>query len=221
MAFRRKKIATEKTIGGKLRAARLKKKLPLEKAEEETKIRLKYLEAIEADNWRGLPSRVYTLGFVRRYSEYLGLDPEAALDEFKQTYGRPYRPSFSLKVNRNRFFNNFVLTPRVLISTAVVLLVLGALLYIGFSVVSFSKPPVIDIIAPQDTTVTQSDLQIEGKTLSSAIVEINNQPVNVGDDGSFVQKVQLTPGVNVFDVTAKNRVGKQSEKVIKILFEAK
>ena len=67
-----------KTVGSILREARVAKKLTLKEAEAATKFREKFLENIESDDYSRLPSLSYAKGFVKNYSEYLGLDINGA-----------------------------------------------------------------------------------------------------------------------------------------------
>jgi transcriptional regulator with XRE-family HTH domain len=71
-------------IGRRLRAARESKKITLELAEEETKIRKKYLEALEGGREADLPGEAYLKGFLRTYGNYLGLDGAALVEEYKR-----------------------------------------------------------------------------------------------------------------------------------------
>src|SRR6266516_4607614 len=63
-----------------LRQARLDRGASLLDAEQETHIRRRYLEALEAEDYAALPASVYSRGFVRTYARYLELDPESTLD---------------------------------------------------------------------------------------------------------------------------------------------
>lgn len=75
-------------FGEKLRAAREQKGFSIEAAEEETKIRKLYLEALEKEAFTLLPARVYAVGFVKRYVQFLDLDVEELSREFKEiAYG--------------------------------------------------------------------------------------------------------------------------------------
>ncbi|HYG58950.1 MAG TPA: helix-turn-helix domain-containing protein, partial [Symbiobacteriaceae bacterium] len=71
-------------IGRRLRAAREARGITLEVTEDETKIRRKYIEALEAGQEAGLPGDAYLKGFLRTYGNYLGLDGTALVDEYKQ-----------------------------------------------------------------------------------------------------------------------------------------
>jgi len=71
-------------IGRRLRAAREAKGITLEQAEEDTKIRRKYLLALEAGREADIPGEVYVKGFLRSYGNYLGLDGPALVEEYKR-----------------------------------------------------------------------------------------------------------------------------------------
>jgi cytoskeleton protein RodZ len=68
------------TIGDTLKQARLDRKLTIKTASEATAIRVKFLEALEADDFDSLPSPVQARGFLRIYADYLGLDSEILLN---------------------------------------------------------------------------------------------------------------------------------------------
>src|SRR5256886_15307487 len=73
-------------IGTSLREARLRKQVDIVQAEQGTKIRAKYLRALEDDQFELLPSQTYVKGFLRTYAEYLGLDGQLYVDEFNSRY---------------------------------------------------------------------------------------------------------------------------------------
>lgn len=61
-------------IGEILKTAREKKGITISQAEEDTKIRAKYLIALENESFDEIPGRVYVKGFLSNYASYLGLD---------------------------------------------------------------------------------------------------------------------------------------------------
>jgi cytoskeleton protein RodZ len=71
------------TVGQDLRKARQRKGEDLAQASQALKVRKGYLEAIEESNFEGLPGRTYTIGFVRSYADYLGLDADDCVDRLK------------------------------------------------------------------------------------------------------------------------------------------
>jgi hypothetical protein len=70
------------TIGQQLKAARMQKKASLSDAAEATRIIATRLEMLEADHFEEVGVAIYVKGFIRMYSEYLGLDPEALVREY-------------------------------------------------------------------------------------------------------------------------------------------
>src|SRR4026208_1475512 len=73
-------------IGNSLREARLRQGFDLARVEDDTKIRAKYLQALEDERFEVLPSETYVKGFLRTYAEYLGLDGQLYVDEFNSRY---------------------------------------------------------------------------------------------------------------------------------------
>ena len=71
-------------IGNTLKAARESRGVTLEAAEESTKIRRKYLEALEGENFGQLPGRVYIKGFLRNYAKFLGLNADALVSAYEE-----------------------------------------------------------------------------------------------------------------------------------------
>jgi cytoskeleton protein RodZ len=75
-------------IGNSLREARLRQALEFPQIEQATKIRSKYLRALEEEQFEVLPAQTYVKGFLRSYAEYLGLDGQLYVDEFNSRYVR-------------------------------------------------------------------------------------------------------------------------------------
>lgn len=69
-------------IGEELRKARKEKGYSFEHLEEATKIRAKYLEALENERFEVLPGPIYAKAFLRTYTKYLGLDTDAIMSEY-------------------------------------------------------------------------------------------------------------------------------------------
>ncbi len=69
-------------LGSLLTRAREARGLTLEDAERDTRISRRYLQALEAEHFEVIPAPVYARGFLRSYSQYLGIDPQEALAMF-------------------------------------------------------------------------------------------------------------------------------------------
>jgi cytoskeleton protein RodZ len=73
-------------IGNSLREARLRQQLDFPEIEQATKIRGKYLRALEDEQFDVLPAQTYVKGFLRSYAEYLGLDGQLYVDEYNSRF---------------------------------------------------------------------------------------------------------------------------------------
>jgi hypothetical protein len=78
-------------IGNVFREARNRRKIDLSEVEAATRIRVRYLRAIENEEWSVLPGGVYTRGFIRTYASFLGLDGERLAEDYRRSVegGRP------------------------------------------------------------------------------------------------------------------------------------
>jgi cytoskeleton protein RodZ len=76
-------------IGARLREARMRAKIDINEVESRTKIRAKYLRAMENEEWDLLPGEVYVRSFLRTYGDFLGLDSRELVDDFRRGYENP------------------------------------------------------------------------------------------------------------------------------------
>jgi hypothetical protein len=91
-------------IGSSLRAAREHQKLGLADVERTTRIRTKYLQALEDERWEVLPGTAYVKGFLRTYADFLGLDGSQFVEEFNERIApeEPFEPAALVRVRRRR-----------------------------------------------------------------------------------------------------------------------
>ncbi|MBV8080389.1 MAG: helix-turn-helix domain-containing protein [Actinobacteria bacterium] len=73
-------------IGNSLREARTRRRIEFAQAEQATKVRGKYLRALEDEQFELLPSPTYVKGFLRTYADYLGLDGQLYVDEYNSRF---------------------------------------------------------------------------------------------------------------------------------------
>lgn len=76
-------------LAQRIRTARAARNISFDEAERATKIRRKYLEAIEAGDFAQLPDGPPSRGFIKNYARFLGLDPQRSLSEFEAEVGVP------------------------------------------------------------------------------------------------------------------------------------
>src|SRR3989441_9843212 len=80
-------------LGEQLRAQRERKGITLEQAAGDTRIREKFLKALEDGDYQSLPGPVYTRGFLRNYAEDLDLKTDELVMLYHHESGRPAEPS--------------------------------------------------------------------------------------------------------------------------------
>jgi len=127
----------------------MRARIDITEVEVRTKIRAKYLRAMENEEWDMLPGPIYVKSFLRTYSDYLGLDSRMLLDDYRRRFERPSdqesRPIATLGRERERdraprgpLLPPWALVGLVLVAIAVVLDVVGSC---DTSSPSTSSPP--------------------------------------------------------------------------------
>lgn len=115
-------------IGNSLREARVRRGVDFAEAELATKIRGKYLHALEEEQFELLPADTYVKGFLRTYADYLGLDGQLYVDEFNSRFvsgeERDLRPRRShARPRRSRRETNVVLVALAVIVVLTVVVI--------------------------------------------------------------------------------------------------
>jgi len=216
MEFIHRKLKNPKRLGEILKDVRQKRNITLEQAEEEIKVRVRYLQALEDGRYEILPESVYTLGFLAKYADFLGLNRNAMLAKFNSERGTTYKNT-KIMVQRRIKEPLFNITPRFLVITGIILALVGIGGYIVYSVHSFMSPPNLAISAPNANQIIQADsVDIIGKTDEGASLSINGQSVATDDLGNFHQQVKLQPGLNSFEIQSINQLKKESVKTISV-----
>ena len=200
-----------KTVGEIVKTKRIEKGLTLEEVESATKIRKKFLEAIESDEYGILPSVAYAKGFVKNYSDYLGLPTRDVLAFFRRQTTEASKSSLLPKsVDATLRHTFFRLTPARFVA-----LLLGGLtvIFISSFVLQYLKikePPALTVDSPKaETTTTERRIDVLGKTEADATILVNGVSVLVRQDGKFFDQVSLVTVVNTITVTATSRFGKE------------
>lgn len=71
------------SFGEELRRERELRRITLREVAESTKVTLRYLEALERNEFEQLPGGVFNRGFVRAYAQFIGVDPDAMVDAYR------------------------------------------------------------------------------------------------------------------------------------------
>lgn len=121
-------------IGAALKDARRRAGIDVKEAEERTKIRARYLRALEAEDWEVLPAPAYVRGYLRTYGAVVGIDGEALADEFRRRHEPDELGMANLSaepIGRERRRGSGSRTPLILAIVAAIIILLVILATIG------------------------------------------------------------------------------------------
>ena len=204
-----------RSLGRRLRDAREARHWDLARAERETRIRARYLHALEEGAYRELPSPVYTAGFVRNYARYLGLNPEECVslyhreappDDTPAPIQAPPRPI------EERARGTVVFTTRRVTIAALIGLVAVFAAYLVYQFATFAGTPEITLIDPATDLAAYdgTTYTLRGETVPNAEITVDGLPENptatANADGAFTIPVVLVPGSNVITLVATDPV---------------
>ncbi|MBI2074632.1 MAG: helix-turn-helix domain-containing protein [Candidatus Levybacteria bacterium] len=198
-------------VGQKLYEERVKKGLTLDEVSKATKIKVSFLSAIEKGEYQKLPSRAYAHGFLRNYTEFLGLPKKETLALFRREFDEDQvfkvlpeglaNPS-DFPVNRFKSWQNIFYI--VIIS----LILLGYILFqYRFAILN----PQLQIYSPKEKQIVVSqEVEISGKTDPNTTILVDSITIPVDQNGNFKKKIDLFSGKTVITIKAINRFGRQT-----------
>lgn len=211
-----------KTVGSILKEAREAKHLTPQQVEAATKIRSKFIAAMEADDYGSLPSLGYAKGFVKNYGEFLGIPTEMLMAFFRRQTKEVGRSAILPKGVTEPLNRTWLqLTPGRFLVLLLSVLIIIFLSYLGLQYRQIQSPPILVIEAPAaEALVTTKKVKLLGRTDPDATVTVNDVSVLVRSDGRFFDQVTLEPGVNTITVTATTRFGKMTTATRSITYQS-
>ena len=214
-------------VGDRLRDERESRGVDLFRVERDTKIRTRYLAALEDGDFTDLPGDVYARGFLRNYATYLGLDPDEIEDEWRAEAGhaQPVRPMITgpqpLTMRRKVVFQqSHVVIGMVL---AIVLVVAG---YFGFQLTRYLSYPTVAvssagpsqvIVGIGDTSYVLTGVATPNTTVLISWNGQDPKQVIADDAGKWTFHAILQAGPNQFDITAKNIDTNHASKTVRMV----
>lgn len=198
-------------------AAKLKEKgLNLKKLSELTGVALKHLENINSGNWNDLPAAPYVRGYLVKISEVLDFNAD---EWWKIMRGEEISVSGSSDaLPQNRFLKKT--RSRKYWVTGIVFVILVAYFGLRFSAI-FGRPEIVVNYPPEDVVTTSSEeIVLSGRLENGDKLFINSESVLIEKDGSWQKSFTLgTSNPNVFEISAKKFLGRETKLTRQIIFE--
>lgn len=206
------------TIGEIFKTERIKRKLSLEEVEKATKIRKKFLDALEKGDYKNLPPSTFVRGFVSNYASFLGLKQEEILAFYRREVNvekTKVIPEKTVGLGRK-----FSFTPQFFTAVGIGFLLLLFFVYLLRQYLIFTGAPFLNLLEPQDYAVMKVPaVDVIGKTDSDAILTINGQQVTLDSSGNFEVKIDLSAGLNTFNIVAENKFKRQTSVIRRVRLE--
>ncbi len=184
----------------------LRKSIP--QVSQETKIQEKYIKLLESEDYSQFDSNVFINGFMKIYSEHLGLDVEKMLALYRRSdkalKETPKKPTSKVKDNRKFDISKIVTPINVIILIAV--LTIGTLIF--FTVNRYNQlqqKPSIEISSPENNLITEeSTVEIQGKITPTNRLTINEERVDVDSKGIFTKEYDISIGETIFTIEVED-----------------
>lgn len=177
-----------KQVGELLQAEREAKGISLEQIEKVTHVRKRHLRAIEQNNWTIFSSKAYVLGIVRAYGEYLHMDIQKLEAFFRRDYERKDATRFNRRTAPKQYAP---LSRRVIFVIGGVVAGLF-ILYFGYQVRLYTRPPELAIIAPKSDVIDRvASFMLVGRVEEDSTVTVNGHAVVPDDQHIFRVKIPL------------------------------
>ncbi len=221
-------IESNPSLPERLYAARERKGVDLYRAERDTKIRARYLAALERGDYRELPGAVYTKGFLRNYALYLGLEPEEILSQWRRERGDtgPPLPVISVPRPITTPRRGLTFSPGVIVAALLTVAVLLVGAYLAVQVMRFAKPPTLDVTDPKVATLTvdesTSSYVLRGMTIPGGTVTIElaggSRQTSADSTGAWSLEIDLRRGKNQIRIDATDPdTGKHAEQAAQVV----
>lgn len=206
------------TLPEYLKVAREALNYDLSEASKVTNISEKFLVALESGTYHKLPADVYVYGFLRKLAELYRTNAELLIEQYKKERGIAEQLSKKIPTYKSYTDQKFVLTPKTITLSVLVVFIIFVLGYLFFQVHAINQPPKIHITSPKDgERITASSVIVQGQTDIGTSLSMNDQQIFVDSEGNFKQPVSISQGEKVLTFVASNNFGKQSTKQILII----
>lgn len=206
------------SLGTLLRTLRERRGMSIDELAREAHIAAAYVRALEEEDYRVFPARVYAEGFFKRVAHML--IPEAAeqcMTVLRERWEREMGTGGDVTVMPpprvpHRIF--FTVTPRRImfgIAGVFFAVVTG---FLAMRLISFLRPPWISLESPTEAAIVSTPLvRVKGQVNWEGRLTVNNREVRIDESGNFDEDIEVRVGANTLLFVAENKFGRRAEVV--------
>ena len=153
------------TIGEQLRLAREERGLPLREISNQTRISMRYLEAIETNDYKRLPGGIYSRGFIKAYAKCVGFDEKKAVEGYTQMMREQGHPTDDFEVTpfHSKVYTDTPATRSPVLTVFLAILILAILTLVALAAVRwYNRRSAQTAITPAQMTARQHAAAVPG-----------------------------------------------------------
>lgn len=170
------------SVGGILQKQRINKGLTLHQIEKYTRIRERFLKAIEENDWNFFTSKIYITGIIKNYSRFLDLDEDKMLAFFRREYEKKEVIKFKRKVS-SRFL---ISDSKKYITIFLIGIFVFFIAYFALQLRQYISPPEVVLISPTVSIFKRTDkIRIIGRTEKESTITLFGDRVYQNKEGLF------------------------------------
>ncbi len=205
------------TLGEQLRERRLASGFSIETLAQEIKTSPERIEAFEDNRFfYAFSAKVYARGLLKQITHVIAPDAQhAILAAFENEWGiythhqKPQQVSLPQSSHGKLY-----ITPQRIGFIVFVLLFSVFGIFLSLRLHDFLGLPELSIAEPaQETQVSQPVILLRGKTEKESKLTVNGRDLTIDEVGNFRENIELTPGVNMLEIIARNKFGKERKDI--------
>jgi cytoskeletal protein RodZ len=192
-----------KNAGSILKEARLAKRRTIRQIAEKTRIKEKFLIALEECDWDSLPGFSITQGFANSFAQAVDANPQLVAALLRRDYPQA---AFSKPGEEMPLAKPSLWTPKTTLFSVIGIAIAILGFYLVRQYILFAAPPSLQVSKIEERGNT---ILVSGKTAPTATIDINHRSVLVESDGSFQTEIESQDLINSeVQVKATSRTGK-------------
>src|SRR3989344_1076848 len=216
------KLKEQESLGERLRKRREELEMTIESVAHEVQSPIKYIAALEADNYEAFSVKVYAVGYLKRLCRALTMeDTDRFLKEFGTEWDvRMFRKRQEpMSLPKNRGEEPLITPARLVILTVGIGLVLF-LFFFGIRLTRFLGTPTLTLLDPKDREEFSSPVvPVRGTVEKESRLTVNGREIKIDERGRFDEKIELGSGAHSLEFIVESRFGKTTSKVRQVLIK--